>query len=113
LERGVLIDDLSTWGNDHERSAGFLIGPAINIAGTVVHLYAAQVDVAEDGAMKLSEGPNESTLGDLLVLRGFERQIDCAMESVECGGKRWVIWASPTPAMTPTENLLVNAWSRS
>jgi hypothetical protein len=86
------VDDLSLWEDCED---GRLMGPMIVVAGTAIHLEAIEVIVFPDGSMEVKNQQDE--LG-ILLIQALEEQIGSAHETVEFCGRRYVIFATPSPA---------------
>jgi hypothetical protein len=67
----------------------------IVVAGTAIHLEAIEVIVLDDGSMEVANDEDEA--GKFLI-EALEEQIDSAHETVEFSGRRYVIYATPSPA---------------
>ena len=90
-------DDLLSW-EDCEN--GRLSGPIVLIAGTALHLEAIEVEVDDEGCVSIKNGGDE--FGDVL-LAAFEDDVHSALEVVDIAGRRYVIYAAPSPAISPDE----------
>jgi hypothetical protein len=71
------------------------MGPMIVVAGTAIHLEAIEVIVFTDGSMEVKNQQDEHGVS---LIEALEEQIDSAHETVEFSGRRYVIYATPSPA---------------
>lgn len=84
-------DDLLTW-EDCEN--GRLSGPVVLIAGTALHLEAIEVVVDEEGYVAIKN--EDDNFGDELLV-ALEADVHSALEAVDIAGRRYVIYAAPSP----------------
>ena len=96
-------DDLLTWENCEN---GRLSGPVVLIAGTALHLEAIEVEVDDHGCVMLK---NEDDYHGDNLLSAFEYDVLSALEAVDIAGRRYVIYAAPSPAPSPEEETFVTS----
>jgi hypothetical protein len=90
-------DDLGKWEPETDDGEPYhrLIGPTVEIAGTVLHIAAIEVQYdlnRNDGSMYAVDDFHQE------LLSALEETVESAMATIEFADRYWVIYASPTPA---------------